>query len=295
MDTTSNTFTGLGVAFITPFKSDLSIDFSAIERLIDFQIKNGADYIVALGTTAETPTLSFKEKQEVVNVIISAVAGRVPLVVGLGGYNTSEVIENIESTDFKGVNAILSVSPYYNKPTQKGIYSHFKAIAEISTVPVILYNIPGRTGVNVTAETTLSLAHDCPSIIGIKEAAGSIPQACEIINDAPENFAVISGDDGIALPMVACGGQGVISVVGNAYPAEMSVLTHAALMNNYDKARLINKKLFPLYSLLFEEGNPAGIKALMKERGLCDNTLRLPLVSVSDSLQNKLSDFVQKF
>jgi 4-hydroxy-tetrahydrodipicolinate synthase len=295
MDTTSNTLTGLGVAFITPFKTDLSIDFSAIERLIDFQIKNGADYIVALGTTAETPTLSSKEKNEVVRTVISAVAGRVPIVAGLGGYNTAEVVENIESFDFKGVSAILSVSPYYNKPTQKGISAHFKAIIDASPVPVILYNIPGRTGVNMTAETTLTLAHDCPSIIGIKEAAGNILQACEIINGAPDNFAVVSGDDGIALPMIACGGQGVISVVGNAYPAEMSVLAHAALMNNYDKARLVNKKLFPLYSLLFEEGNPAGIKALMKERGLCENALRLPLVPVSDSLQNKLSDFVQKF
>ncbi len=294
MNTANNRFTGMGVALITPFNADTTIDFPALESLVDFLVKNGTDYLVALGSTGETPTLSKKDKQAVLSCIIRANAGRVPVMLGLGSYSTTELVEEVHCTNFTGVDGILSVSPYYNKPSQKGIYEHFKALAQVTSVPVVLYNIPGRTGTNMSAATTLSLAHDFSTIIGIKEASGNLLQCCEILKDCPADFAVISGDDGLVLPLVACGGHGVISVVGNAYPAQLSALTHAAMNGDYALAQSLNNKLLPLYSLLFAEGNPSGIKALMSTLGLCSNNLRLPLVPVSDSLFLELANFSKK-
>lgn len=288
-------FTGMGVALVTPFNADSTIDFPALESLVDFLVKNGTDYLVALGSTGETPTLSKKDKQAVLSTVISANTGRVPVMVGMGSYSTLDLVEEVKSTSFKGVDCILSVSPYYNKPSQKGIYEHFKALAQVSPLPIVLYNIPGRTGTNISATTTLSLAHDFSNIIGIKEASGNLLQCCEILKDCPSGFSVISGDDGLVLPLIACGGHGVISVVGNAYPTEMSNLTHAAMEGDYELAQILNKKLLPLYSSLFAEGNPSGIKALMSELNLCKNVLRLPLVSVSNELKIQLADFSKKF
>jgi len=294
MNTASNLFTGMGVAMVTPFHADSTIDFPALEKLVDFLVKNGTDYLVALGSTGETPTLSKKDKQAVLETIISANAGRIPVMLGLGSYSTQELVEEVACTNFKGVDGILSVSPYYNKPTQKGIYEHFKALAQVSPVPIVLYNIPGRTGTNMSTETTLTLAHDFKNIVGIKEASGNLLQCCEIIKDCPSGFSIISGDDGLVLPLIACGGHGVISVIGNAYPAQLAALTHAAMEGNYTKAQSLNNQLLPLYSLLFAEGNPSGIKALMSELNLCGNNLRLPLVPVSDCLFSKLSEFSKK-
>ncbi len=268
----------MGVALITPFKSDKSIDFDAFARLLEYQIKNGVDYLVVLGTTAETPTLTAEERKQVREFVANRVAGRVPLVLGIGGNNTMGVIDEILHTDLSPFSAILSVVPYYNKPSQEGIYQHYKAIVEASPLPIILYNVPGRTGVNMTAATTLKLAKEFPNIIGVKEASGNISQMDDIIKNKPEDFMVISGDDGITFPLITLGAVGVISVIGNAFPREFSRMVRLALHGDYNRALLIHHRFTELFSLLFVDGNPAGVKCLLHAMGFIENELRLPLV-----------------
>lgn len=268
----------MGVALITPFKSDKSIDFDAFARLLEYQIKNGVDYLVVLGTTAETPTLTAEERKQVREFVANRVAGRVPLVLGIGGNNTMGVIDEILHTDLSPFSAILSVVPYYNKPSQEGIYQHYKAIVEASPLPIILYNVPGRTGVNMTAATTLKLAKEFPNIIGVKEASGNISQMDDIIKNKPEDFMVISGDDGITFPLITLGAVGVISVIGNAFPREFSRMVRLALHGDYNRALLIHHRFTELFSLLFVDGNPAGVKCLLHAMGFIENDLRLPLV-----------------
>ncbi len=268
----------MGVALITPFKTDKSIDFDAFARLLEYQIKNGVDYMVVLGTTAETPTLTADERKQVREFVADRVAGRVPLVLGIGGNNTLGVIDEIKHTDLTPFSAILSVVPYYNKPSQEGIYQHYKAIVESSPLPIILYNVPGRTGVNMTAATTLKLAKEFPNIIGIKEASGNISQMDDIIKNKPEDFMVISGDDGITFPLITLGAVGVISVIGNAFPREFSKMVRLALHGDYNRALLIHHRFTELFGLLFVDGNPAGVKCLLHAMGFIENELRLPLV-----------------
>jgi 4-hydroxy-tetrahydrodipicolinate synthase len=256
----------------------LSIDYPALKRLINHQISSGADFIVALGTTAETPTLTPDEKQSLKRFIIDEVNGRVPIVLGCGGNNTAAIVAELKTGDFKGIDAILSVVPYYNKPSQEGIYQHYKAISNASPVPVILYNVPGRTGVNMTAATTLRLANEFENIIAIKEASGNFAQMDEIIKNKPERFSVISGDDGITFPLITLGAVGVISVIGNAFPKEFSRMVRLAMQGDYDSARTIHHRFTELFSLLFVDGNPAGVKAMLSAMGFCENVLRLPLV-----------------
>jgi len=289
-------FRGTGVAMITPFKADGEIDFGSLEAHTDRLIEKGINYLVALGTTAETPTLSKEERAEVVRCISSKIAGRVPLVIGAGGNNTRAVIEDIRNIDTEKADAILSVAPYYNKPSQEGLYQHFSAIASTSELPVILYNIPGRTGVNISIDTILKLAGDFPGqIIGVKEASGDLNQIMNIILNKPEGFLVISGDDGLAFPVVACGGDGVISVAGNALPAELASMISAALDNKLEAAREMHYRLLPLIPLLFKEGNPTGVKALMEMKGMIENNLRLPLIPSSTKLNEEISRLIARF
>lgn len=274
---------GLGVALITPFNNDGSVDFEALSRLIDFQLDNGTNYIVALGTTAETPTFSMQEKKEVSRFIVNIVNGRVPVVLGIGGNNTAALVEELKTTDFKGISAILSVAPYYNKPTQEGLYQHYKALSEASPLPIILYNVPGRTGVNITSETTLRIANDCRNVIAIKEASGNLGQIEEIIKGAPEGFSVISGDDAVTTAVIELGGIGVISVFGNAFPKEMAWLVDSALRGDSKNAReKMEADFSDLFHLIFVEGNPAGVKSILSQKGMIINRLRLPLVPVSE-------------
>lgn len=268
----------MGVALVTPFKADKSIDFDALGRLLEYQIKNSIDYFVVLGTTAETPALSSDEKKAVREFVTDRVAGRVPMVLGIGGNNTMAVVREIESTDLSAFSAILSVVPYYNKPSQEGIYRHYAAIAEASPVPVVLYNVPGRTGVNMTPETTLRLANDFANIAGVKEASGNISQMDEIIKNKPADFMVISGDDGITFPLLALGAIGVISVIGNAFPREFSRMVRLAIDGDYEKALAIHHRFTELFKLLFVDGNPAGVKCVLHAMGFIENELRLPLV-----------------
>ena len=269
---------GMGVALVTPFKDDCSIDFNALGKLIDFQIQKSADYIVMLGTTAETPTLSDKEKKKIKEFVIQRVNRRVPLVMGLGGNNTMDIVKHLKEDDFDGVDAILSVVPYYNKPSQEGIYQHYKAIAKASKLPIILYNVPGRSGVNMTADTTLRLARDFNNIVAIKEASGNITQMDDIIKNKPKDFDVISGDDGITFPLITLGAIGVISVIGNAFPKEFSRMVRLALAGDYRNALTIHHRFTELFDLLFIDGNPAGVKSILNVMGYIDNQLRLPLV-----------------
>ena len=269
---------GMGVALITPFKDDESIDFDALSKLIEYQIQNGIDYLVVLGTTAETPTLTEQEKNEVLSFVIERVKERVPIVLGLGGNNTRGIVERLKTESFQGVDAILSVVPYYNKPSQEGIYQHYKAIASATKLPVILYNVPGRTGVNMTAETTLRLAREFDNIVAIKEASGNITQMDDIIKNKPKDFMVISGDDGITFPVITLGAVGVISVIGNAFPREFSRMVRLALEGDYANALLIHHKFTELFELLFVDGNPAGVKSILSSMGYIRNRLRLPLV-----------------
>ncbi|MCQ2195321.1 MAG: 4-hydroxy-tetrahydrodipicolinate synthase [Paludibacteraceae bacterium] len=271
-------FKGLGIALVTPFKEDESVDFEAMGRLLDYQIQNGVDYIVALGTTAETPTLSEEEKREVREFILSKVNGRVPIVLGVGGNNTKGIVETLKKDKMEGIDAILSVVPYYNKPSQEGIFQHYSAIAEASKVPVILYNVPGRTGVNMTAETTLRLARQYDNIVAIKEASGNIVQMNDIIKNKPKDFMVISGDDGITYPLITMGAVGVISVIGNAFPKEFGKMVRLALQGDYQSAREIHHRFTELFDLLFVDGNPAGAKCMLSIMGYINNKLRLPLV-----------------
>ncbi len=269
---------GMGVALITPFKEDETIDFDALAKVIEHQIKNGTDYLVICGTTAETPTLSVKEKEEIKHFVVQRAAGRIPLVYGIGGNNTKEVVNAVANDDLSGYDAILSVTPYYNKPSQEGLYQHYAAIAKASQLPIILYNVPGRTGVNMTAETTLRIAHEFPNVCAVKEASGNFSQIDDIIKNKPEDFLVISGDDGITFPLMTLGAVGVISVIGNAFPKEFSRMVRLALQGDYENARLIHHKFTELFSLLFVEGNPAGVKSMLAVMGMIENKLRLPLV-----------------
>ena len=284
----------MGVALITPFNEDGTIDFPALARLIEYQIQNGIDYLVALGTTAETPTLTEDEKARVRAFIIEKVNGRVPLVLGLGGNNTNAIVENLKTQNFDGIDAILSVVPYYNKPSQEGIYQHYKAIASATKLPVILYNVPGRTGVNMTAETTLRLARDFDNIVAIKEASGNITQMDDIIKNKPSDFMVISGDDGITFPLITLGAVGVISVIGNAFPREFSRMVRLALNGDYASALTIHHRFTELFSLLFVDGNPAGVKCLLHAMGYIQNQLRLPLVPTRITTYEKIRDVLQK-
>lgn len=271
-------FKGMGVALITPFKTDESVDYDALARVVEHLIKNGTDYLVVCGTTAETPTLTDNEKYEVTRYVINCNAGRLPIVLGIGGNNTKAIVEQLGNYDLNGVDAILSVTPYYNKPSQEGIYQHYAAIAKASTLPIILYNVPGRTGVNMLASTTLRLAKDFNNICAIKEASGIFSQIDDIIKNKPEDFMVISGDDGITFPLITLGAVGVISVIGNAFPREFSRMVRLALEGDYKNARTIHHRFTELIELLFVEGNPAGVKSMLALMGLIENKLRLPLV-----------------
>ncbi len=284
-----NKFKGLGIALITPFKSDGSIDYDALLRLVEYQIKNGADFLCIMGTTAETPCLTKEEKQTLKNLLVERVAGRVPLLMGCGGNNTAAIADEISHGDWKGIDGILSVCPFYNKPSQEGLYQHFKTLAKASPLPLVLYNVPGRTGVNMTADTTLRLAHDFENIVAIKEASGNITQMDDIIKNKPEHFDVISGDDGITFPLITLGAVGVISVIGNALPAEFSRMVRLALNGDYESARTIHHKFAELFKLLFVDGNPAGVKAMLHAMGMIENQLRLPLVPTRLTTMEKIS------
>ncbi len=289
-----NELYGAGVALVTPFHSDGSIDFDGLEQVIEHQIKGGMDYLVSLGTTGETATLTEDERKAVWKFTAAKVAGRVPLVAGIGGNNTAEVIHQLKAFDHKGYAAILSVSPYYNKPTQEGIYQHYKAVAAASPLPVILYNVPGRTGSNVSPETTARLAHKVDNIVATKEASGSFDQFSKIMRDKPANFLLISGDDPATLPMIALGAAGIISVVANAFPAEVAQLAKLCLENNYVEARKIHSKLIRITELCFAEGNPAGVKEILHQLGICGPTVRLPLAEGSSQLSDMIRDELKK-
>ncbi len=268
----------MGVALITPFKTDESIDYDAISRIVEHQIKNGTDYLVVCGTTAETPTLTDAEKDEMTRFVVNCVAGRLPVVLGVGGNHTKAVVENLITGDFTGIDAILSVTPYYNKPSQEGLYQHYAAIAKASPLPIILYNVPGRTGVNMQASTTLRIASEFGNVCAIKEASGIFSQIDDIIKNKPADFLVISGDDGITFPLITLGAAGVISVIGNAFPREFSRMVRLALEGDYESARKIHHRFTELIELLFVEGNPAGVKSMLAVMGYIENVLRLPLV-----------------
>lgn len=283
-----NRFQGLGVALITPFRANGAIDHAALAKVIEHQITGGIDFLVVMGTTGESATISTEEKKQLLAQVIEVVHNRVPIVLGIGGNNTAEVIEQFQAFDMDGVDAILSVSPYYNKPTQEGIYQHYKALAQVSLRPIILYNVPGRTMSNITAETTLRLARDFKNIIGIKEASGNLDQVGLILKHRPNDFLVISGDDALTLPMLAMGGDGVISVIGNGLPKEFGNMVHAAMKGDFETARKEHLKLIELITLLFVEGNPGGIKEVLKSLGLCDVHMRLPLVPVSEGTAKKI-------
>ena len=286
---------GTGVALITPFKEDLTIDIEGLQSVVNYSIANGIDYLVVLGTTAESATLSKAEKQLVIDTIIETNAERLPLVLGIGGNHTQAVIEELKDTNVSAFTAILSVSPYYNKPTQEGIYQHFAAISEVSEKPIIVYNVPGRTASNVQPETVKRLATDFKNIVAIKEAAGDIVQAMNLIAMCPKDFLVISGDDMITLAMVLAGGAGVISVIGEGFPKEFSEMVKLGLNKKAEEAYKIHYKLAPAIDYIFEEGNPAGIKAVFKSLGICRDTVRLPLVSISKDLQGKIDAFISNF
>ena len=285
---------GTGVAIITPFKNDSSIDFAALGRVINWVITGGVNYIVVLGTTGETSTLSKDEKHAVVSYVVEAVDGKVPLIAGIGGNNTQEVINNIRQYDLSAISAVLSVAPYYNKPNQRGLFQHFKTIATWSPVPVIIYNVPGRTGCNISADTCLELAHNCENIIGVKEASGDMSQIMKIIKGKPENFDVISGDDMLTLPVIAAGGSGVISVLANAFPAAVTELVNNALRNNLKSAREIQFRYLEMIDLLFTEGNPAGVKAMLNVLNISSNLLRLPLVPVSRPTMTRIQKAIEE-
>ena len=285
---------GTGVALVTPFKKDFSVDVDALKAIVNFQIDNGIDYLVVLGTTAESATLSKTEKELVIKTIVDANKERLPLVLGVGSNNTAEVVEELKSGNFSDFVAILSVSPYYNKPTQEGIYQHFKAIAEASPIPVVLYNVPGRTSSNMLPETIIRLATDFKNIIAVKEAAGDIVQAMKLIQHKPKDFLVISGDDMIALPMILAGGSGVISVIAEGFPKQFSEMVHLGLNKRVDDAYKIHYLLVDSIDMIFEQGNPAGIKEVFKSLGLSENVVRLPLVNADENLANRLHNFTNK-
>ena len=289
-----NKFKGLGIALITPFKANGTIDTDALVRLVEYQIKNGADFLCIMGTTAETPTLTRDEKRWLKEMLVERVAGRVPLLMGCGGNCTAAIVEELQSTNWKGIDGVLSVCPMYNKPSQEGLYQHFRAIAQASPVPVVLYNVPGRTGVNMTAETTLRLARDFDNIVAIKEASGNITQMDDIIKNKPDGFDVISGDDGITFPLITLGAVGVISVIGNALPREFSRMVRLALRGDYASALHIHHKFAELFKLLFVDGNPAGVKAMLHAMGMIENQLRLPLVPTRLTTMEQISSILRE-
>ena len=289
-----NIFHGLGIALVTPFKLNGEIDYDALEKLIEYQLENGADFFTILATTGECPCLSAEEKEKLTETIISIVSGRAPILKYCGGNNTAAVVEEIKQTNWKGIDGILSICPYYNKPSQEGLYQHFKAIAETSSLPIVLYNVPGRTGVNMKAETKVRIANDFPNIVAIKEAAGSLEQVDEIIKNKPKHFEVISGDDALTFPMIASGAVGVISVIGNALPKEFSRMIRLEFNGEYDAARIIHHQFTELYKLLFVDGNPAGCKALLNDMGMIENVLRLPLVPTRIETKQKMNDILKK-
>ncbi len=286
---------GTGVALITPFKLDLSVDHNALAAIVEFNISNGINYLVISGTTGESATITAKEKKEIVQTIIKANRGRVPLVIGIGGNNTAAVVAELQSTDLSPFAAILSVAPYYSKPTQEGFYQHFKAVSEASTIPVILYNVPGRTAKNVDASTILRLANDFKSIIAVKEAGNNMEQYLELIEQKPKDFLIISGDDDLVLGVTLAGGSGVISVIGQAFPKEFSQMIQLGLEGNSVESRKLETRLMPIINLIFEENNPSGIKAVFKALGYCEDSVRLPLVPATDNLQSKIAAFLAQF
>ncbi|GHT20671.1 4-hydroxy-tetrahydrodipicolinate synthase [Bacteroidia bacterium] len=285
---------GMGVALITPFRADGQVDFSALTRLVELHLTAGTDYLVVLGTTAETPTLTLDEQTRIVQAVVAQVNKKRPIVVGLGGNNTAALVQRLKTEDFTGVDAILSVVPYYNKPSQEGIYQHYKALAEASKLPLVLYNVPGRTGANMTADTCLRLANACDSIVAVKEASGNTEQINRILTQKPEGFQVISGDDGLALSLIASGAVGVTSVLGNAFPKEFAQMVHLALEGNLKQAQPIHEGFSELTALLFADGNPAGVKCLLAAMGYCENVLRLPLVPVQAAIEAKIHKQLHK-
>ena len=288
-----NIFRGLGIALVTPFTSDGQVDYKSLKRLVEYQIDNGADFLCMLATTGETPCLTQDEKDKITQLVKDVNHGRLPILKGCGGNNTAAVIEELHTADWSGIDGILSVCPYYNKPSQEGLYQHFKAIAEASPLPVVLYNVPGRTGINLKPETTVRLANDCENIVAVKEASGSLEQVDEIIKNKPQRFDVLSGDDALTFSMVASGAAGVISVIGNALPKEFSRMIRLEFQGEYEPARKIHHMFTELYSLLFVDGNPAGVKALLHEMGFIENQLRLPLVPTKVSTLQKMAEILK--
>lgn len=288
-----NIFKGLGIALVTPFTASGEVDYKAIQRLVEYQIQNGADFLCILATTGETPCLSAEEKNNIKKLVIETNRGRLPILMGCGGNNTRAVVEELKTSDWTGIDGVLSVCPFYNKPSQEGLYQHFKAIAEASPLPVVLYNVPGRTGINMKSETTVRLANDCENIVAIKEASGSLEQVDEIIKNKPDRFDVISGDDALTFSMVASGAAGSISVIGNALPREVSRMIRLEFKGEYEGARTIHHRFTELYSLLFVDGNPAGVKALLHEMGFIENVLRLPLVPTRITTLQKMTEILK--
>jgi 4-hydroxy-tetrahydrodipicolinate synthase len=291
---TDNYLKGMGVALITPFKEDESIDFDALDRLVDYQLQNETDYLVLLGTTAETPTLTEEEKDRIVERVVEKVQRRIPLVLGVGGNCTRAIVEKLKQNRFAGIDAILSVVPYYNKPSQEGIFLHYKAIAEATPLPIVLYNVPGRTGVNMTAGTALRIARECKNVIAIKEASGNLTQVDDIIKNKPACFSVISGDDAMTFPLITLGASGVISVIGNAFPREFSRMARLALAGDYAGARAIHHSFAELFDLLSVDGNPAGVKSLLNAMGYIDNKLRLPLAPARSATFDKIRNALRQ-
>jgi 4-hydroxy-tetrahydrodipicolinate synthase len=291
---TMKKFRGTGVAIVTPFKNDSSIDFAALGRVVNHVIKGVVNYIVVMGTTGESATLTKDEKKAIISYVVEVTDNRVPLVAGIGGNSTQEVINSVRHTDLTGIDGILSVAPYYNKPNQRGLFQHFKAIATCSPIPVIMYNVPGRTCSNISSETCLELANECENIVGIKEASGDIAQIMRIIRAKPDNFSVISGDDMMTIPIIAAGGSGVISVLANAFPAATSELVTNSLKSNFKSAREIHLRYLEMIELLFIDGNPAGVKAMLNLMNLCQNNLRLPLVPVNRTIYSRIQKAIDE-
>lgn len=289
-----NIFKGLGIALITPFTLDGKVDYKSLKRLLEYQLANGADFLCILATTGEAPCLTGQEKDELTAFIKDIVRGRIPILKYCGGNNTAAVVEEIKTTNWTGIDGILSICPYYNKPSQEGLYQHFKAIAKASPLPIVLYNVPGRTGINMKAETTVKLARDFSNIIAVKEASGSLEQVDEIIKNKPDHFDVISGDDALTFSMIASGAAGVISVIGNALPREFSRMIRLEFKGEYEPARKIHHMFTELYSLLFVDGNPAGCKALLNDMGMIENVLRLPLVPTTITTKQKMADILKE-
>ena len=283
-----NQFKGLGVAMVTPFKKDGGVDVVSLKRLTDHLIDNGVDYLVVMGTTGETPVLDKEERKLVLDTVLDTNAGRKPIVLGMGGNNTLDLCKQLDRMEINGISGILSVTPYYNKPTQNGLFEHYRAISEHSKLPIILYNVPGRTGCNMLPDTVLRIAFDCRNVVGVKEASGNMEQIMTIVRDRPKHFMVISGDDAITLPLIAAGADGVISVVGNALPKEFSDLVHHAMKGEWMEARTLHYKMLELIQLLFAEGNPAGVKEVLSHLDICENYLRLPLTPVSQGVSERM-------